>query len=105
MQLAAFHDLGKCASGFQSALRQKGSWGHRHEILSTALAAQLNPQLEAAGLLAIITHHRSIPSDHTTERERCLPDNELPFDDSPTWHAMVKELQVMRKDLAFFSMN
>ncbi len=92
-QLAAFHDLGKCASGFQSALRTKQSWGHRHEILSTALAAQLNPQLEAAGLLAIITHHRSLPPDHTTEQEKCLPDDELPFGNSPTWQAMIAELQ------------
>ncbi len=92
-QLAAFHDLGKCASGFQEALRTKQSWGHRHEILSTALAAQLNPQLEAAGLLAVITHHRSLPPDHTTEQEKCLPDDELPFDDAPAWHAMVAELQ------------
>lgn len=94
-QLATFHDLGKCARGFQAALRSKQSWGHRHEILSTALAAQLNPQLEAAGLLAIITHHRSLPPDHTTDtdQERCLPGDELPFDDAPTWQAMVAELQ------------
>jgi CRISPR-associated endonuclease/helicase Cas3 len=92
-QLAAFHDLGKCASGFQAALRSKQSWGHRHEILSTALAAQLNPQLEAAGLLAIITHHRSLPPSHITEQEKCLPNDELPFDDAPTWQAMVAELQ------------
>jgi CRISPR-associated endonuclease/helicase Cas3 len=93
-QLALFHDLGKCASGFQAALRRKGSWGHRHEILSTALAAQLNPQLEPGGLLAIITHHRSIPPDHLTEGEKCLPSDELPFDDAPTWQAMVADLQV-----------
>src|SRR5438552_3169048 len=82
-QLAAFHDLGKCACGFQEALRQKQSWGHRHEILSAALAAQLNPTLEAAGLLAIITHHRNLPADHLTEHEKCLPANELPFGDAP----------------------
>jgi CRISPR-associated endonuclease/helicase Cas3 len=98
-QLAAFHDLGKCASGFQAALRQKGSWGHRHEILSTALAARLNPQLETAGLLAIITHHRSIPSVDATEHEKCLPNDELPFDDSPTWQAMVMELQANAEGL------
>lgn len=92
-QLAAFHDLGKCASGFQAALRSKQSWGHRHEILSTALAAQLTPQLEAEGLFAVITHHRSLPPDHTTEQEKCLPSDELPFDDAPTWQAMVAELQ------------
>ena len=92
-QLAAFHDLGKCASGFQETLRRKQAWGHRHEILSTALAAQLNPQLEAAGLLAIITHHRNLPSMDGTEREKCLPDDELPYDDAPTWDTMVEELQ------------
>lgn len=93
-QLAAFHDLGKCASGFQEALRTKQPWGHRHEILSTALAAQLDPRLDGAGLLAVITHHRSLPPDHTTEQEKCLPDDELPFDDAPTWKSMVTELQV-----------
>jgi CRISPR-associated endonuclease/helicase Cas3 len=92
-QLAVCHDLGKCARGFQAALRSKQPWGHRHEILSTALAAQLNPWLEVAGLLAIITHHRSLPPDYTTEQEKCLPADELPFDDAPAWHAMVAELQ------------
>lgn len=98
-QLAAFHDLGKCASGFQATLRTKQSWGHRHEILSTAVAAQLNPQLDSAGLFAIITHHRSLPPDHTTEQEKCLPNDELPFDHAPTWQTMVKELQANRDAL------
>jgi CRISPR-associated endonuclease/helicase Cas3 len=93
VQLAAFHDLGKCASGFQAALRQKQAWGHRHEILSTALATQLNPHLEDAGLLAIITHHRNLPPWDGTEQEKCLPDDELPYDDAPVWRAMVAELQ------------
>ena len=93
VQLAAFHDLGKCASGFQAGLRQKQAWGHRHEILSTSLATQLNPQLEAAGLLAIITHHRNLPPWDGTEQEKCLPDDELPYDDAPVWRTMVAELQ------------
>src|SRR5579864_3713795 len=32
-----FHDLGKCARGFQAALRPGGQrWPHRHEVLSLA---------------------------------------------------------------------
>lgn len=90
-QLAVFHDLGKCASGFQAALRRKSSWGRRHEILSTALAALLNPQLEPEALFAILTHHRNLPATGN-EQEKCLPDNELPFEAGPAWQEMLEEL-------------
>src|SRR5881628_3829387 len=37
IQAAAFHDLGKAATGFQRMLRERGfRWKHRHETLSTA---------------------------------------------------------------------
>lgn len=98
-ELAAFHDLGKSASGFQAALRESRPWGHRHEILSASLASQLNPQLDAPSLLAVITHHRNLPAVDGTEQERCLPNNELPFDDAPAWEEMVAELQENREVL------
>ncbi|MBT9165930.1 MAG: CRISPR-associated endonuclease/helicase Cas3 [Chloroflexi bacterium] len=91
-QLAVFHDLGKCASGFQAALRRKSSWGHRHEILSTALATLFNPQLEPQALFAILTHHRNLPAIGN-EQEKCLPDNELPFEAGPAWQEMLEELR------------
>lgn len=90
--LALFHDIGKAASGFQDSLKGKRKWGHRHEILSVAIASIILPQLSKEALLAIITHHRSIPASLTTENEKCLPIDELPFEDkNPVWYSMTKE--------------
>ncbi len=90
--LAVFHDLGKAATGFQNSLRQKKGWGHRHEIISTAIANILVPVMPKEALLAILTHHRSIPESMTTEGEKCLPLDELPFDaDTPVWDQMITE--------------
>ena len=90
--LAVFHDIGKAATGFQNSLRGKGKWGHRHEILSAAVASIILPQLPKEALLAIITHHRSIPASLTTENEKCLPIDELPFEDeNQVWNSMTKE--------------
>jgi len=63
VQLAAFHDLGKCASGFQAALRQKQAWGHRHEILSTALGNTTEPAVRRGGFTR----------DHYPTIAICLP--------------------------------
>ncbi len=90
--LAVFHDLGKAATGFQNSLRHKKGWGHRHEIISTAIANILVPEIPKEALFAILTHHRSIPESITTKREKCLPLNELPFDgDTPAWDQMIME--------------
>lgn len=90
--IGAMHDIGKAASGFQRSLRAKSRWGHRHEILSAAVAGSILPDLPKEALLAIITHHRSIPESLTTEGEKCLPLNELPFDsESPAWDLMIQE--------------
>lgn len=90
--LALFHDIGKAATGFQNSLRGKGKWGHRHEILSAAVTSIILPQLSKEALLAIITHHRSIPASITTENEKCLPLDELPFEDgNQVWNLMTKE--------------
>ena len=90
--LAVFHDIGKAATGFQNSLRGKGKWGHRHEILSAGVASITFPQLSKEALLAIITHHRSIPASITTENEKCLPLDELPFEDeNQVWNLMTKE--------------
>src|SRR3990170_5324997 len=90
--IGVLHDIGKAASGFQNSLRDKKGWGHRHEILSTAVASIILPELPKEALLAIVTHHRSIPESLTTECERCLPINELPFEDTnPVWDVMIRE--------------
>lgn len=90
--IGVLHDIGKAASGFQNSLREKKGWGHRHEILSAAVAGVILPELPKEALFAIITHHRSIPESLTTECERCLPINELPFEnDNPVWDIMIRE--------------
>ncbi|MBI5181341.1 MAG: CRISPR-associated helicase Cas3' [Nitrospirae bacterium] len=90
--IGGLHDIGKAASGFQSTLRGKSRWGHRHEILSVAVAGIILPKLSQEALLAIITHHRSIPASLTTENEKCLPLDELPFEGkNQVWNLMTKE--------------
>jgi CRISPR-associated endonuclease/helicase Cas3 len=100
VQAAAFHDLGKAATGFQCMLRERSFiWKHRHETLSTALAYALNPQLDPCALFAVLTHHRSIPDDGIAgEGEKCLPPTELPPDfnglfESKDWQQMLAELR------------
>ncbi len=89
----ALHDVGKAARGFQNSLRPAGGiWGRRHEILSTAVAAQICPELNVAGLFAILTHHKSIPADNETT-ERCLPPEQLPFEETNVWTEMVNDLK------------
>lgn len=102
LQAAAFHDLGKAATGFQRMLREgrKAIWKHRHETLSTVLAYKLNPQLDPCALFAVLTHHQSIPNDGISgEGEKCLPPTELPPDfgglmESKDWQQMLAELRV-----------
>lgn len=90
--IGVMHDIGKAASGFQSSLRVKSRWGHRHEILSAAVAGIILPKLHQEALLAIITHHRSIPASLTAENEKCLPLDELPFEDeNQVWNSMTME--------------
>lgn len=98
-EAAAYHDLGKAASGFQASLRNKDRrWGHRHETLSTALARVLNPQFGERALFAVLTHHRSIPHDGISSGEKCLPKEELPpfnpriYSDA-VWKKMCAELR------------
>ena len=87
--IGALHDVGKAASGFQDALRRKGRWGRRHEILSAAIAGHVRPDMSQAELLAIITHHRVILH---REAKRCLPQDELPYDGISSWKEMATEL-------------
>lgn len=91
----ALHDAGKAASGFQRVLRgDQTDWGgKRHEILSAAVASAL-PSISPAVLMAILTHHRDIPADVTTDPYlKCLPQEQLPWknDQTPVWDEMARE--------------
>ncbi len=90
----ALHDAGKAAKGFQESLRTNMSWGKRHEILSAAIVAQICPDIAVEGLFAIITHHKSILPDNTTEEniKKCLNSEQLPFDGNSIWFEMLSEL-------------
>lgn len=89
----AFHDTGKAASGFQKSLdKDAGPWGHRHEILSAAFASALGMKEEI--LVAIITHHRSLPSTGIVIERSGLPEEEIPWlqgEDSEIWNTLVEQ--------------
>ena len=88
----AFHDIGKAATGFQASLEKDAPyWGHRHEILSAAAAtfAEVNDSV----VFAILTHHRTLPSNGRTIHG-CLPYTELPIEDHISyqgWQDMSKQ--------------
>ena len=93
----AIHDLGKAATGFQSMLRgEKKDWsGKRHEVLSAGFGATL-PGMSPPVLLAVLTHHKSLPGDGVTASGiGCLPLEQLPLRDevSPIWMEMAREWQ------------
>lgn len=87
----AFHDTGKAASGFQRSLNKDGlPWGHRHEILSAAFASSLGMSEEV--IMAIITHHKSLPSSGIVIGKSGLPEEEIPWlqgEDSEIWKTLV----------------
>lgn len=67
---AAFHDLGKAATGFQRMVLGGPRWGERHEVLSVGFLAPFADQLgqEAVDWIsaAILSHHRD--ADFIAER-------------------------------------
>jgi CRISPR-associated endonuclease/helicase Cas3 len=88
----AFHDVGKAATGFQASLEKDAPyWGHRHEILSAAAAAFA--EVNDSVVFAVLTHHKTLPSDGLTVYG-CLPYAELPYEDHmsyPVWQDMSKQ--------------
>jgi CRISPR-associated endonuclease/helicase Cas3 len=88
----AVHDVGKAATGFQKVLRgNMERWPHRHEILSAAFGSYLGLGEEA--ILAVITHHKSLPPDGISPDKSCLPYEEIPLTMhlTPVWNEMAKE--------------
>ncbi|RMF90409.1 MAG: CRISPR-associated endonuclease Cas3'', partial [Nitrospinota bacterium] len=60
---AAFlHDLGKAAKGFQTQLRGKQQWSHRHEVLSLVFVDWIvdgfSPAEQPWLIAAIVSHHK-----------------------------------------------
>lgn len=70
---ALFHDAGKAAVGFQEVLKkEKADWGgKRHEIVSAALMSSYQDILPEQ-VLAVLTHHKDIPSDGISDSYRTL---------------------------------
>lgn len=95
----AVHDTGKAATGFQKSLFSAKPWGHRHEILSTAFASAIGASEEV--LLAVITHHKPLPSDGIFQTKNSLPYEEIPWpaDETPIWKDMADE---WTRNLALF---
>jgi CRISPR-associated endonuclease/helicase Cas3 len=98
------HDLGKAASGFQDVLRGRApDWGGlRHEILSAMLASSV-PDIPASVLLAIITHHRTLPGDGISAETGQLPREQLPLADEPSLLAQRMAAQLAANSRAWES--
>ncbi|MBW2046016.1 MAG: CRISPR-associated helicase Cas3' [Deltaproteobacteria bacterium] len=90
----AMHDVGKAATGFQKVLRgEQNSWqGKRHEILSASFASCMEG-ISPAVIFAILTHHKSIPSDGISQIFGCLPWEQIPIAQGETnvWREMAHE--------------
>jgi len=87
----ALHDIGKAATGFQTSLDTRRPWGHRHEVLSAAVAAYLG--LSDAIVFTVLTHHKTIPSDGQVIYG-CLERKEIPYHDkdlTKTYKEMAKQ--------------
>ncbi|MDA8227377.1 MAG: CRISPR-associated helicase Cas3' [Desulfitobacterium hafniense] len=90
----ALHDIGKAATGFQKVLRgEQDNWqGKRHEIISASFASSIEG-ISSAVIFAILTHHKSIPTDGISQVFGCLPYEQIPLTgkESVVWKEMVQE--------------
>ncbi len=96
---AVFHDVGKAATGFQEVLEGKRkSWdGKRHEVLSTAFASHCT-EISDESLLAILTHHRTLPVDGNAGNPKAaIPDDQMPDEETAVWAQMVREFDANRE--------
>jgi CRISPR-associated endonuclease/helicase Cas3 len=100
----SIHDLGKAALGFQQMVQgAKTNWaGKRHEVLSASFGSTL-PGMSPSALMAVLTHHKSLPGDGITHCDAgCLPFEQLPLKDCvcPIWQEMANEWLENRQLLA-----
>lgn len=90
----AMHDVGKAATGFQKVLRkEQQNWlGKRHEIISASFASSVEG-VSPATIFAILTHHKSIPSEGISQIFGCLPSEQIPLPgwETPVWNEMAQE--------------
>lgn len=101
---AAFHDVGKAATGFQEVLhRERKDWGgKRHEVISTAFAAH-SSELSEEAQIAILTHHRTLPVDGTAGKEKAaIPSEQMPDEETAVWADMTSEFDANRVPFADF---
>lgn len=90
----AIHDAGKAAIGFQKVLKnEQENWqGKRHEIISASFASGIEG-VSSAAIFAVLTHHKSIPSDGISQVTGCLPWEQIPSAGRETavWEEMAHE--------------
>jgi CRISPR-associated endonuclease/helicase Cas3 len=90
----ATHDVGKAATGFQKVLRkEKDNWhGKRHEIISASFASGIGG-ISPLVVFAVLTHHKSIPSDGISQIFGCVPYEQIPLPELETnlWKEMAQE--------------
>lgn len=101
VEALAIHDVGKAATGFQKSLTEESFWGRRHEILSAAFASTINGVSEES-IFAILTHHKTIPSNLAENVNGSLPWEQIPLQNNITdvWKEMRSE---WNSNLAMFS--
>ncbi len=90
----AMHDVGKAAIGFQKVLsNEQDNWqGKRHEIISASFASGIGG-ISPAVIFAILTHHKSIPSDGISQIRGCLQWEQIPltWEETGVWKEMAHE--------------
>ena len=82
---AITHDVGKAAKGFQEVLMgKKKNWkGKRHEIISAAFLSHL-PNIKEEQIMAVITHHRTIPDPIEMHKKKLPPEQICTIEDEYT---------------------
>ena len=99
---ALFHDAGKAAVGFQKVLKkQKADWGgKRHEVVSAVLMSSYQDILPEQ-VLAVLTHHKDIPSDGISDSYKTL-NFEHVKSDSAVYQEAIKEWKQNEEMFQYF---
>ncbi|MDR4507317.1 MAG: CRISPR-associated helicase Cas3' [Candidatus Brocadiaceae bacterium] len=99
---ALFHDTGKAAVGFQKVLKkEKANWGgKRHEVVSAILMSSYKDILPEQ-ILAVLTHHKDIPSDGVSDSYKAL-NFEFVTSDSAVYQEMINEWKQNKEMFQYF---